>query len=178
MSEIISNVVTDAIFARRSIRSYNEIQLSDEELNTILESGIWAPTARNQQEVDFYVMQNRNTIDLLSEKSSAFAKREKVQDVSYGAPTLILLFAKKGARFMEMDAGIAVENMALAAQSLGLGSVIVGTYKEFMASGEGIEFAKSLGVPEEFQFCISIAIGHTVNATKAQPRRENRVFYI
>jgi len=178
MSEIIINNVTDAIFARRSIRSYSEIQLTENELNTILESGIWAPTARNQQEIDFYVMRDRKSMDILSEKFSAFTKKDKVQDVSFGAPTMILLFANTGARFMAMDAGIAVENMSLAAQSLGLGSVIVGCFSEFMDSEEGMEYAQSLGVPNNYSFCISIAIGHTVNPTKAQPRREGRLFYI
>ncbi len=178
MSATIKNTVTDAILARRSVRAYLDRQITDEELNTVLESGIWAPTARNQQEIDFYVLRDRKHIDSLSEKFSAFAKKDKVQDLSFGAPVLILLYGKSGARFMEMDAGIAVENMAIAAQSLGLSSVIVGCFKEFMESEEGRKYSESIGVPEGHSFCISIAIGHGAETGKAPPRREGRIFSV
>lgn len=178
MGEIINNSVTKAILERRSVRSYQSTPLSDAELTTIVEAGIYAPSARNQQETDFYVVRDKNIINELSEKYSAFVNKENVQDISFGAPVLILLYAKTDARYREMDAGIAAENIVLAAQGIGLASVIVGCFKEFMLSEDGLAFSKKLGVPEAFTFCISVAVGHPLNPTKALPRRENRVFYI
>jgi Nitroreductase len=177
MSEI-HNAVLDAILSRRSTRSFLDKQITDAELNTILDAGIWSPTARNQQEIDFYVIQDRNKINLINEKFSSSLNRENVQDVTFGAPTLVMLFGKKGSRFMRTDSGIAVQNMALAAESLGLGSLIIGCVKEFLDSIEGSELALSLGVPEGNSFCICIALGHIDNTTKALPRRENRVFFL
>ena len=53
-----------------------------------------------------------------------------------------------------------VENIALAAEGLGLGSVIIGIIKGAM-SGEKTEyFAKALKFPENYEFEIAIAIGH------------------
>ncbi len=178
MGEILSNAVTNTIFERRSIRSYQDRMPTQLELDTILEAGIWAPTARNQQETDFYVLRDRNIINEISEKYSAYAKKNEVQDISFGAPVLILLYAKTDARFRDMDAGITAENMAIAAQSLGLGSLFVGCFREFMLSEEGLAFSKSIGVPEGYTFCVGLAVGYPVNTTKALPRRENRIFYI
>lgn len=178
MREIISNPVTKTIFERRSIRSYLDKMPTQSELDTILEAGIWAPTARNQQETDFYVIRDRSLIGILSEKYSAFAKKNEVQDISFGAPILILLYAKTDARFRDMDAGITAENMAIAAQSLGLGSLIIGCFREYMLSNEGLAFSKSIGVAKEYTFCVAFAVGYPLNQTKALPRRENRVFYI
>ncbi len=175
MGQTIRNMVTETILERRSVRAYLNKKITEAELNTVLEAGIWAPTARNQQEIEFYVLKDRKLIDQLSERFSAFANKDKVQDLSFGAPVLILLYGKEGSRFMTMDAGIAVENMAIAAQSLGLSSVIVGCFKEFMESEEGRKYSESIGVPESFSFCISIAIGYGAESGKAQPRREGRI---
>jgi nitroreductase len=59
-----------------------------------------------------------------------------------------------------VDAGIAVENMALAAECLGLGSVIIGCIYDAM-HGEAQEyFSKKLQFPEGYSFQIALAVGH------------------
>ncbi len=179
MSEIISNAVIESILSRRSIRSYTDAQISDRELETILQAGIWAPTARNAQEINFYVIQNKDSIRELAERYSKYAFNDgKVRNFAYGAPTLILLYGKSGARFMEIDAGIAAENMTLAAHSLGLGSLIIGCIKEYLYSDDGREYATSIGISEDLSFGIALAIGHTNEPTPSKPRLEDRIKYI
>lgn len=179
MTEIIRNEVVDTVLSRRSIRSYTEAQISDLELQTILEAGLWAPTARNGQEINFYVIQNKAIIEQLAK---GFAKSkfddEKALNFAYGAPTLILLYGKTDARYMAMDAGIAAENMSLTAHSLGLGSLIIGIIKEYLYSDEGIKFAASLGIPEDYSFGIALALGYTDKPTPSRPRAEGRIKYI
>jgi nitroreductase len=58
MSSSIQNPVTDAILERRSIRAYTEAQLTEAQLTTLLDAGLWAPTARNEQELLFVVLQD------------------------------------------------------------------------------------------------------------------------
>lgn len=179
MADIIRNEVIDAVISRRSIRSYKEAQISDRELETVLQAGIWAPTARNAQEINFYVIQNKEKIN---ELAKGFAKSkfddEEVRNFAYDAPTLILLYGKTGARFMETDAGIAAENMSLTAHSLGLGSLIIGIIKEFLYSDDGRKFAASLGIPEDYSFGIALALGYTDKPTPSRPRLEGRIEYI
>ena len=59
-----------------------------------------------------------------------------------------------------LDAGIAVENIALAAEGLGLGSVIIGVIKGAMSGEKKVYFSKALNFPENYEFEIAIAIGH------------------
>lgn len=178
MTEIIRNAVVDAVLNRRSVRSYTAAQISDSELETILQAGLWAPTARNGQEINFYVIQNKAIIE---ELAKGFAKStsdvEKALNFTYGAPTLILLYGKTDARYMAMDAGIAAENMSLTAHSLGLGSLIIGMIKEYLYSDEGRRFSASLGIPEDYSFGIALAVGHSDKPTTSRPRLEDRIKY-
>lgn len=179
MAEILRNQVVDAITERRSIRSYKNTQISGSEIATILEAGIWAPTASNRQQICFYVIQDKNKISSISAGFSKFSFDDgKIHDFSYGAPTLIMLFGKTGGRFMEVDAGIAAENMSLAAHCLGLGSLIIGCIKDYIDSEEGRKYAVSLGIPEDQSFGIALALGYTNAPTPPRPRLEGRIKYI
>jgi len=180
MSEIIKNPVMDAILSRRSTRDYKrDVQISDEQLNTILEAGIWAPTGRNTQHIRFYVIQKPEIISKIAENFSNFAFNDgKVRDFAFGAPTFIILTGEKDNKWLYIDAGIAVENMALAAESLGLGSLIIGCVKDYFESEEGRKFASELGVPDNHIFTIGLALGHINKPTPPRPRVENRVTII
>ena len=73
MSETIKNPVMDAILSRRSTRDFKrDVQLTETELNTILEAGIWDPTARNTQHIHFIVIQKPEVIAKIAE---GFSKR-------------------------------------------------------------------------------------------------------
>lgn len=58
MNEIIQNILT-----RRSIRTYKEDQISDEDLNTVLEAAQFAPTAMGKQGWHFTAVQNKEKIE-------------------------------------------------------------------------------------------------------------------
>ena len=179
MAELIRNAVVDAVIERRSIRSYTEKQISDSELETVLQAGLWAPSAKNAQEINFYVIQNQEIINKIANGYSKFTfNNEKARSFAYDAPTLILLYGKTDARYMAMDAGIAAENMSLVAHSLGLGSLIIGIIKEYMYSDEGRKFSASLKIPEDYSFGIAIALGHTDQPTPSRPRVDGRITYV
>jgi len=180
MGNYISNPVMGAILSRRSTRDFKRnTQITEAELNTVLEAGIWAPTARNTQQIRFYVIQNREVISTIAENFSRFAFEDgKIRDFSYGAPTFIMLTGKTDSRFLHVDAGIVVANMSLAAESLGLGSLIIGCLKGYFESEDGRNYASSLGIPEDHTFSIGIALGQIATPTPAKPREENRIAFI
>ena len=78
----------------------------------------------------------------------------------YNAPTVIFISSDKNMVWGKLDAGIAVENIALAAQSMGLGSLIVGSVKAAMEGEKKETFAKALGFPENYEYAVVIAVGH------------------
>lgn len=53
------NQVIQTILERRSWRSYEARQIQEEQLEQILQCGLWAPSAMNQQSWHFTVVQNQ-----------------------------------------------------------------------------------------------------------------------
>jgi nitroreductase len=74
----------EAIKSRRSIRFYTEEEVTDEEVNRILEAGTWAPLACNKQSWRFVVVRKPETIEKLYKAASystqhqIFVKKAKV----------------------------------------------------------------------------------------------------
>ena len=54
------NETIQSILNRRSIRDFKEEQISDEDLNIILECGRYAPSGMNRQSYAFVAIQNED----------------------------------------------------------------------------------------------------------------------
>lgn len=163
------NQVTEAIRNRFSTRGYTAEPLTKEELETLLHAGMQAPTAINRQEVHFTVLSGDHP--LLSEIEQEKNRQRELSDLPhnfyYEAPTVILLSADRTFRWSQVDAGIAVQSIALAAESLGLGSLIIGCIHDALRGEKRAYFEKALGFPETHEFQIAIAVGH--KAAKKEP---------
>lgn len=167
------NEVLNAIEKRSSTRSYTEEKLTEEELRLILTAGLQAPTARNEQEVHISVLagdsrlvkeiEEERTALLLAEATDE-EQKEKIRNnpanFYFDAPTLLLLSVKEDFYWNKVDAGICVENIALAAQSLGLGSLIIGCIRKALSGEKKDYFAKAAQFPENYEFAIAVALGH------------------
>ncbi len=151
----------DSIAGRSSTRSYRDTPLSEEELNRLLTAGLQAPTATNRQELHFTVLSGRHPIlaEIENEKNRTRHLNPTV-NFYYNAPTVILISGEKGFKWSFLDAGIAVENIALAAEAMGLGSVIVGCIYDTLRGERRAMYEKALAFPEGYEFEIAIAVGH------------------
>ena len=85
----------------------------------------------------------------------------------YNAPTVLILSADKDFKWSKLDAGITVQNIALAAQSMKLGSLIIGIIDDVMRGEKKDYFAKLLKFPDNHEFAIAVAVGHS--ATEKEP---------
>lgn len=170
------NEVMNALLERRSIRKYTDAPVSEAELSAILEAGLWAPTARNRQEVKFSVVTDPALRAAFREAFEAYDTRG-FRTFDYEAPVLILLYGAQDFPYTELDSGIAVESMATAAQSFGLGTLIVGCIRDFLRSEEGKPWREKFGIAETELFTIGLCIGHTAAPTKKQDRKPDRVQY-
>ena len=175
----MNNPVLESIAGRRSIRGYKAEQISARQLDALLTAAAQAPSARNLQPWHFTVVQNKALLQEISDETNKNANREENGDVFYSAPTVIFLSCDAEAnKWARIDCGIAVENIALAAHSIGLGSVIIGI-SAMAFSGEKREyFSKQLRFPENYSFAISIAIGTPSTAKDAHPIEPGRIDYI
>lgn len=184
------NPVQTAIMARRSIRDYEATQLTDEQLALLLEAALAAPSAINAQPWHFTVVQDQLLLDriheaakcqILSDPKNASPRWEDDSfHIFYRAPTVIFLSANvvHGLHYAEIDCGIAVQNIALAAQGMGLGSVILGMPRAAFEGQEGDDLRKACGFPEEYDFKIAIAVGVPTKSKDAHPIGEGKINYV
>ena len=155
------NEVLKAMETRFSTRGYTDEKLTDEELNTLLRAGLQAPTATNRQEVHITVVQGDNPILMeIQEEMLKGTGKVPPQNFYYGAPVVLLLSGEEAFGWSTLDAGIAVENIARAAEGLGLGNLIIGCIKKAMNGERKAEFASRLKFPEGYAFEVAIAVGH------------------
>ena len=98
--------------------------------------------------------------EIEAEKNAQMNIQTPPENFYYSAPMVLILSGDKSFPWSGLDAGIMVENIALAAEGLGLGSVIIGVIKGAMSGTKADYFAKVLKVPENYEFKVAIAIGH------------------
>lgn len=149
--------IFEVIEERSSIRKYTDEPVSEEMCRTLIEAALKAPTATNRKEIHITVVGKGNPVqaeiqnDLDPDRKGSFY---------YDAPLTFYLSAEEDFGWSDVDAGIAVENMHLAAKALGLGSVILGCMKKVLNGEKKEEYSKKLAFPEGYTFRIAIAVGH------------------
>ena len=151
------------ILERSSIRAYTDEALTKEEIDCLIKTGLLAPTAGNRQEI---FIAAANTADPAVKEMQKLLNPNAENTFYYGAPELFLLYGTEGFRWSPCDAGIAVENMHLAAKALGLGSVIIGCIYDIMHGEKADCLRSALKVPEGYSFEVALAVGHP-NTEKA-----------
>lgn len=160
-----------AIASRSSTRSYTGEKLTESELETLLNAGLQAPTATNRQELHFTVVDGGAPV--LFEIQDAMGMRVRPEkNFWYDAPAVIVISGETAFHWTAVDAGITVENIALAAEALGLGNVILGCLRNAMLGENREKFAKALAFPAGYDFQIAIAVGR--KASEKEPHTFDR----
>lgn len=160
--------IIETLKNRSSIRGYTEEPLTDAEMDILIHAGLQAPTAANRQEIHFTVLKGDNPLlkELEEEKNRLRNLSALEHNFYYEAPVVVILSADSSFRWGTLDAGIAVENMALAAEGLGLGNLIIGCVYDALMGEKKDYFAKAFHFPENYEYKIAIAFGHKA-VTKA-----------
>jgi nitroreductase len=175
------NEVLNVIKKRRSVRTYTKQQLSQEDLDLIIEAGIYAPTANNEQPWHFTVVQDPEMLARINAECSramALSDNEWMRKmganpafrVTYNAPTLIIVSGKKDATAFQADCSTAIQNMILAGSSLGIGSVWLGLVNFFFGSENA---ARDLGIPDGYKPFYGVAFGYNASDKEAAGPKRN-----
>ncbi len=157
------NPVVEAILKRRTIRAYKDIPLSDEVLQTLLDCAMWAPSGRNSQPCHVRVIRDMALLGELDNDfwakvgrgTPAYTKCD-VNPVYQGAPALFLIYTPTED---QMNSGLAAENIAIAAEGLGLGSCIIASVGSLLKAEEGEKWKEIIDIPRDFKFQIAVAVG-------------------
>ena len=161
----------DIIRTRRSCRSYKQQQITDEQLNAVLEAGTYAPTSRGLQSPFIVAIQNKDLLKQLAEMNAEVMGA--TTNPYYDAPTYILVFVPDGFANGVYDAALVLENMMLAAHAQGLGSCWIHREREMFATEEGKELMKQWGLPDGLVGIGALALGYPEGEpAPAKPRKE------
>lgn len=168
------NETLEVLKSRRSVKEYKPDQITDEELMNVIEAGMNAPSGGNKQTPIFLAIQNKEWIAKLMKLNGEIAGAPAGVDVFYGAPTIILVLAKKDGNSVE-DGSLALGNMFNAAYSMGLGSRWINRIRETFETELGKELLKEAGYAEdEYVGVGSCILGYPKNGFPAPiPRKEN-----
>jgi len=179
----MKNPIIDVILLRRSVREFTDKQVEDEKVKWIVECGINAPSARNKQNWHFTVISHKETIETIHRLTvegmdRLGLKHDPDAHVFFHAP-LIIVMSSIIEGFSEMNCGCAIENMAIAAKSLGLDSCIVGTTRFMYHQANAVDINRLLKIPEGYEHDAVLCIGYASGPNPdPRPRREGIVDYI
>lgn len=184
------NDVLKAIKERRTIRKYKTKQIKTDELQIIVQAGLFAPSGTNQQSWHFTVVQNQELIHELDYEAKDIFKQSEEEFLrnvgnnenfkpSYGAPTIIIVSGQNGNQHMKEDCGAATQNMLLAAYSIGIGTCWNAALTAAFG-GEKSEYLRSrLQIPEGYTPLYGISLGYADSIPLNAPKRkENKVKFI
>ncbi|MHB8062903.1 MAG: nitroreductase family protein [Ruminiclostridium sp.] len=180
------NEVLNVIKNRRSVRSYKQEQISQGSLDSIIEAGIYAPTAHNEQPWHFTIIQNQQMLQHINERAKESMAKSDIEwiqkmgskpdfQLTYNAPTLIIVSGRKDAMAWSADCAAAIQNMLIAAESLNIGSVWLGLLRFFFEHEEEVN---KLGIPEGYEPYYGVAFGYKEKEQTAPKRNLDVVNYI
>ena len=196
---MITNTVLENIMTRRTIRRFLDKQIQDEELQAVLDAGLYAPSAGGRQGVLFVVSQNKETNEKLgkikrsnsnvkmstdtayiSKEQPSIADDPDIINAFYDAPTVVTLFVPKNFLFGPYDASAAAENMLLAAHSIGLGGCYIGSAWESFADPFGQKVLKKWNIRTDYYAALHVLLGYPKDgqAPKGRARKDGRIIIV
>ena len=166
----------EKLLTRRSVRKYKDGQVTDAELDQVLQAGLYAPTAKNNQKPVMVAVRDKETRDKLSKANAAIMGVET--DPFYGAPCVIVVLADPAFPTWIDDGSLVMGNLLNAAHALGLGSCWVNRAREYYDTAEGKELLKAWGVPETYRGIGNVILGYADEEPAPKDRVEGRIIKV
>lgn len=162
---------------RRSIREFNNKDISESTLREIIDTARFYPSWKNTQTVRFIAVKS-NLKALIAENAVMGFEKNKIN--INGCNTLMVIATingrsgyerdgnpttSKGSHFQSFDAGLATEALVLSAYEKGVGSVILGIYDES-------KIKEILNIGDDMSISCIVAMGYYDNNPQAPKRKE------
>lgn len=162
------NETLKIIFNRYSCRDFTDKMPDDSDIELIAKAAVAAPSAMDRQPWRCIVVKNRQLIDDMEtegmnalksagDKSGYNRIMERGGKLFYNAPLMFIVPIAGGT---QLDCGIICQNITLAAESLGLGTLICGLAGLAFSGNRAGEFKERLVFPPEYQFGIAVLAGY------------------
>ena len=184
------NETIKTIFARHTSRGFKPDHIPAEQLNVILTCGLHAPSAMNSQNWHFCAVNDDGIMKRLVEltgKALPEPAKERMKaryggndnfSIFYGAPTVVIVSGDAGDDYAPVNCGFAAQNLLVAAESLGIGSCVVGLAAYFFNSPEYTDIKKELGIPDGCKSLFAVCLGYEASDFASPDRLPDRVTVI
>ena len=160
--------IPELIKERRSIRAFSDRQISDEDVEVLVEAACWAPSAGNRQPWEFVVVRDEKNKRRLVEAAhgqSFIAEAPVVFVVCADPGRSAARYGRRGAElYCLQDTAAAVQNLLLTATANGLGACWVGAFDEEKA-------AEIVAAPKGVRPVAIIPVGYPAESPPPRPRR-------
>ena len=181
----------------RSIRKYQDKQISREDLEKIIEAGLYAPNAGGGQRAKIVAVHNKELAEKIgrlnitrfdrsrlaggyvSSEQPSVIDNPNIKSGFYGAPTVCVIFGAKNFLYSIPDAFCCAENMVLEAANLGIASCIIARGEETFDNEDGRAFLKEWGITDTDTARCFVILGYCDgDYPKMKLRKENRFLII
>lgn len=164
---------------RRSIRKFRPDMPAKDDIQLIVEAGLFAPSGMNRQATLTLAVTNKKMRDAIAEANRKIGGWPKGFDPFYGAPVILIVLADKSCSTGIYDGSLVMGNMMLAAHSLGLGSIWIHRAREEFETDEWKGFLKDIGISGEWEGIGHCAVGYIDGDVPAPaPRKDGRTFWV
>jgi len=183
----------DLIKKRRSIRKYQDRQIPKEDLEKIIEAGLYAPNAGGGQRTIIVGVHSKELTETIGKLNIANFDKSKligsyvskeqpsiiddpaIKNGFYGAPAVCVVFAQKNFLYGIPDAFCCAENMVLEATELGISSCIIARAEETFENELGKKLLKDWQIPENYIARCFVVLGYCDGAyPDVKPRKDGR----
>ncbi len=172
------NEILKALKERRSIRKFTAEMPKKEDLEKIIEAGLYAPSGHGEQSAIVVAVTNRDLRGKLSAVNCNIGGWNSDFDPFYGAPAILIVLANKSLPNHVYDGSLMMGNMLLAAHSLGLGAIWINRARQEFEMPEYQKLLKDLGIDGEWEGIGHCAVGYIDGPIPpAAKRKDGRVFW-
>lgn len=180
--EPMQNEVINAIMSRRSIRQYHATPVSRDTMMQIMTCGINAANGQNKQSWEVRIIDNpakmQQILDLMVAGNPTL-QPDMVRGCMRGAPVMTFIARDLNYDFSAYDCGLLAGNMMLAAQSLSIGSICLGSPVRFINDAENsTDILALLGFSENYELSLCVGFGYANETPAAKPRNINKVQFV
>ena len=175
----ITNETLNTIHTRRSCRAYTAQQVELDKLDAVIDAGLWAASGMGRQSQVIAAVQDKDAIAKLSAINASIMGISG--DPFYGAPTVLVVLARREVPTAVEDGSLTMGSMMLAAESVGLASCWVHRAKETFETEAGRQLLAAWSLdPDAYIGVGNLILGYAAEggSKPAAARREGGVVYV
>ena len=170
---MITNETINTILNRRSIRKFKNQEIEKEKLDIIMKCGTMAPSAMNHQSSLIVLLKDEEIKKELFRITDLYYPKKS--PYFYGAKTIIIVFGDSTCKCPIEDGSLVLENMFLAAKSLGVGSCWINYLRDLFKTKEGQALQEKMNIDKKYFVVGTCILGYPDEEPLAKARKDGYI---